>query len=170
MSEEIINKVANSGLITLDLETLIPLDAMVELDISAQLFQGLVVKEKLFRDFVSGNDWTIYRDKYVAVFCSVDAIIPTWAYMLLASALQPYAIKIVYGRRSDLINETLNDIITNFNVEEYKGQRVIVKGCSKESISMNIYMQLVQKLQPHVKSIMFGEPCSTVPVYKKPNI
>lgn len=168
MSEEIINKVAESGLITLDLEDYLPKNKIVELDIRDQLFQGLALKEKNFREFIKTQDWSVYKDQLVGVYCSNDAIIPTWAFMLLASVLQPYAEKIYFGKRENVIHQLLTEKILKLEVEKFKDQLIIIKGCAKENISMDVYMQLVQKLQPHVKSIMFGEPCSTVPVYKKP--
>lgn len=165
--EEIKNKVSESGLITIDLESVLPNNRFMEIDLKPQLYMEMALKEKSFREYISATDWSVYTDSYVAIYCSNDAIIPTWAFMLITSALQPYAKKIVFGNRTALIDQYLADYILNLDTTEFKDKRVVIKGCSNEELSMNSYMQLVQKLQPVVKSLMFGEPCSTVPIFKK---
>lgn len=165
--EEIKNKVSESGLITIDLESVLPNNKFKVIDLKPQLYMEMALKEKSFREYISATDWSAYTNSYVAIYCSNDAIIPTWAFMLITSALQPFAKEIVFGDRTALIDQYLSDYILNLDTVEFKDKRVVIKGCSKEQLSMNSYMQLVQKLQPVVKSLMFGEPCSTVPIFKK---
>lgn len=167
MTDEIVNKVARSGLITLNLEEMFPKGDIGEIDIKDQLWQGLVLREKDFRDFIKNHNWDQYEGKFVAVTCSVDAIIPHWAYMLIASALSGKAKKIVFGTRNSLEEFLIMEVIAELNAEDFRDQRIIIKGCSDRDFSANVYMQLVNKLQPVAKSIMFGEPCSTVPVFKR---
>lgn len=165
--EEITNKVVNSGLITIDLGELYPPGERVLFDIKDQLFQELILREKDFREFIKTHDWSQYKDKYVALTCSADAIIPDWSWMLLASALEPFAKKIVFGSIEILETVLFCDILTNFNIEQYKDARIVIKGCGDKPIPKSAYIELTRKLRPIVKSIMYGEPCSTVPVYKQ---
>lgn len=165
---EIINRVANSGLITLDLEDFYLAGDRVLIDIKDQLFQGLVLREKDFRDFIKQTDWSAYKGKYVAVTCSEDAIIPSWAYMLLTSVLEPFATQIVFGSLQDLENKLFYDALDRIYWSEYKDARVVIKGCSKIAVPLSAYVEATRRLRPYAASIMFGEPCSTVPVYKKP--
>jgi hypothetical protein len=166
MQDEIINKVANSGIISIDLETFVTFGERVLFDIKPLLFQELILKEQDFRNFIKTNDWSIYKDKLVALTCSADAIVPTWAYMLLCTALEPYAKRIVFGSLQELDNLLFAERLSRLNVSDYKDARVVVKGCGDVSIPINAYVQLTSMLKPVVKSIMYGEPCSTVPVYK----
>ena len=166
--EEITNKVANSGLITLDLGEMYPAGARVLIDIKDQLFQGLILREKDFREFISSNDWLKYKDAYVALTCTADAIIPDWAWMLMASALEPYAKKIVFGDLEKLETVLFDEVLSQVNPEQYRNERIVVKGCGDKPVPKTAYIEVVRKLQPVVKSIMYGEPCSTVPVYKRP--
>ena len=168
MAEEIINKVAESGLINLDLEEWYPQGERVLFDIAPLLWEGMALKEKDFRAFVKENDWSEYAGKYVAVQCSVDAIIPTWAYMLLASELQPHAKLVVFGTFEDVERTLFTQLLQKMDLEPYRDQRVIVKGCSRLPVPLDAYVQLVTKIRPVVKSLMFGEACSTVPLYKAP--
>ena len=168
MSEEIVNRVAGSGLITLDLEEFYHQGERVVFDIKNQLFQELVLKENDFREFVKTNDWSAYAGKNVALICSVDAIVPTWAYMLMASELQPVANKVVFGDLEALEQALFHEAILKIDFQELEGQRVVVKGCSKHPVPTFAYVALVEKLRPIARSIMYGEPCSTVPIYKKP--
>jgi hypothetical protein len=165
--DEIVNKVAASGLITVDLEELYPVGERVSIDIADQLWQGLALREKDFRTWIQSNDWSIYQGKHVAVFCSVDAIIPAWAYMLVASALSDYATTIVHGNAAELEKVLFRNMIDSLNVNEYRDKRCVVKGCSNLPVPQSAYAHLVVKLRPVARSIMFGEPCSTVPVYKR---
>ncbi len=161
------NKVKESGLIQIDLETLMPKVDFMAIDISELLWEGLVLKEKDFRAWLKTHDWTLYKNKGVRIFCSTDAIIPTWSYMLITSALEGIAFKVVVGSELLLNQLILQDVITTLNVDAFKDARVIVKGCANLPSPELALSLLVQKLQPVVKSIMFGEPCSTVPIFKK---
>lgn len=166
-TSEITNKVANSGLITLDLEDFYDHSERVLFDIKDFLWQGLVLREKDFRESLKEHDWTLYQDKVVAIICSADAIVPTWAYMLLGSKLQPYAKRIFFGDLEYAAVELYNEALRNIDFEKYRDQKVVVKGCGKLQVPTNAYVQLTVKLQEIAMSVMFGEPCSTVPVYKK---
>lgn len=168
--EEITNRVANSGLITIDLGEMYPEGERVLFDIKDRLFQGLILREKDFREFIASHDWSQYKDKYVALTCSADAIIPDWSWMLLASALEPFAKKIVFGDLEKLETVLFDEIISRVDAEQYADQRIVVKGCGDKPVPKSAYIELVRKLQPKVKSIMYGEPCSTVPVYKRPKV
>jgi len=161
------NKVAKSGLITLDLEELKPKWNVVGFDMKAVLWQDLALREKDFRDFVATHDWSTFRTKQVFIYSSVDAIIPTWAYMLLSAALSNNSETVMVGQKVDLELALWRKFLDTINAEDYIDQRVIVKGCSDETIPETIYVELTNKLIPVVKSLMFGEPCSTVPIYKK---
>ncbi|MFO0356154.1 MAG: DUF2480 family protein [Sphingobacteriaceae bacterium] len=167
-NNEIVNKVAESGLISIDLEEFYVPGERVLFDIKPLLFQELILKEKDFRDYIKTADWSVYKDKLVALTCSADAIVPTWAYMLLTLALQPYAKKIVFGNLELLENELFQEKLNSLNIEQFKDARVVIKGCGEKPIPVNAYVMLTSLLKPHVKSIMYGEPCSTVPLYKAP--
>lgn len=163
----IVNKVANSGLITINLEELYPSEKRFAFDIKDQLWQGLALKEKDFREFLKNHDWTQYQDSFVAVFCSVDAIIPHWAFMLVASKLSGIAKKVIIGTPIEMESIIFKEIIEKLDANNYLDQRLVIKGCADKEVPASAYADLVSKLQPVAKSIMFGEPCSTVPVYKK---
>ncbi len=166
MTEETIrNKVAESGLICFDPAHLIDFSSIRTFDFKPFLIEESLLREKEFRQQMSLHDWDKYRDKYVAVYCSVEAIIPAWAYMLVASALQPYARMVMAGTEKQLKEWLFRQAIEQLNVEEYRHQRVTIKGCS--DVPLSAYIDLVMKLQPVVASLMYGEPCSTVPVFKK---
>lgn len=168
MSEEIINRVAKSGIVTIELDQFLPPENnLTSIDIKDQLWQGLALKEKDFRTFIKENNWEQYKDKNVAVFCSVDAIIPNWAYMLIASSLDEYAKNIYFGHLNELENYLTEQAIKQADFTKYKDARVVIKGCGKKNLSPSIYILITTKLKPYVKSLMFGEPCSTVPVYKR---
>lgn len=166
--EEITNRVANSGLITLDLGEMYPAGERVLLDIKDQLFQGLILREKNFREYIATHDWSQYKNKFVAITCTADAIIPDWSWMLLASALQPFAKKIVFGDLEKLETVLFTEVLSAFDSEQYRDARVVIKGCGDKPVPKTAYIELTRVLQPVVKSIMYGEPCSTVPVYKRP--
>lgn len=168
MSEEIVNKVAKSGLVTLDLGELAPTGERAAFDIADHLWQGLVLKEKDFREMVKTNDWSQYQDQYVAVYCSADAIVQDWAYMLVVSALQPFARRVVVGTPETMETMLFTEAIRAIDTEEYRDARIVVKGCGDIKIPPAAFAEVVNHLQPHVRSIMYGEPCSTVPVYKRP--
>jgi hypothetical protein len=166
--ELIINKVANSGLVSLDLEDLYHKGERVVYDLKDNLFMGIILKEKDFREFLKNHDWTQYVGKNVAVMCSEDAVIPTWAYMLLTIKLQPVANMIVFGNLAELDNKLFYDAIAKINPEDYRDARVVVKGCSKVPVPTSAYLEITRLLFPVVQSLMFGEPCSTVPLWKRP--
>ena len=166
MNDEIVNKVANSGLMTLDLEEHYHHGERVVYDLRQNLFQDLILKEKDFRAFIKSHNWEEYSGKNVAILCSTDAIIPTWAYMLVASALAPYAHHAIFGNEEALEQALYHEAISKINPEDYKDQRVVIKGCGDEKVPVYAYAEITRKLHPVVKSLMYGEPCSTVPVYK----
>ncbi|MCW3078440.1 MAG: hypothetical protein JWO32_3049 [Bacteroidetes bacterium] len=168
MENEITNKVAQSGIVTINLEDFIEQEERVLFDIKPLLFQELILKEKDFREFIKNNDWSIYKNKLVALWCTADAVVPTWAYMLLTLALQPFAKKIIYGDLKDLENLLFAERLARLNVSEYKDARIVIKGCGDKPLPTNAYIQITALLKPVVKSIMYGEPCSTVPLYKAP--
>lgn len=168
MAEEIVNKVQKSGLITLDLKNFYTEGERVHYDIKENLFQGMILREKDFRDFVKTHDWSQYQDKYVAVFCSEEAIIPMWAYMLFVSQCAPYAKKVIVGTPEQLEQSIFEDNLHHFDPTVYQDARIVIKGCGDKPIPPYAYGELTRLLQPVVKNLMFGEPCSTVPVYKKP--
>jgi len=165
--DEIVNKVAASGLVTIDLEELFPSGDRASIDLAEQLWQGLALREKDFRAWIQSYDWSQYQGKHVAVFCSVDAIIPAWAYMLVASVLSDYATTVAHGNTSELERVLFRNMIESLDVNEYVDKRCVVKGCSNLPVPQSAYTHLVSRLRPVAKSIMFGEPCSTVPVYKR---
>lgn len=170
MPDEIINKVANSGLITIDLEEFYPKGERVLFDLKPLLFHELILKEKDFREFIKQHDWSSYQDKLVAITCTADAVVPTWAYMLVSIALEPYAKKIVFGNLETLEAILFSEVLKSITYSDYQDKRVVIKGCSNLPVSTNAYVELVRGLKPFAKSIMYGEPCSTVPLYKAPTV
>ena len=167
MENIIINKVAESALTSLDLEEYYPKGETAVFDLKDHLFMGLILKEKDFRTALQTFDWEQFRNKNVAITCSVDAIIPMWAYMLVASYLNPVAKEVVFGEEKNILNTLLVRNISQIKGEEYTDKRVVVKGCGDVPIPEAAYVEITNKLRPFVKSIMYGEPCSTVPIYKR---
>ncbi len=167
MKEEIINKVAKSGLITIDLQDYAPQKTIKELDIKDFLYEGMVLKEKVFRKTIKQFDFAKYENKIVSLFCSADAIIPMWAYMLVSSYLN--SCDFYFGTKNNVFQKLAIENINSINELEFKDKKVIVKGCSNIPLSPELYVAITKKLQPHVKSLMFGEACSAVPVYKNKN-
>ena len=167
MSDEIINKVAASGLITLNLEDYYPRQEIVVFDLKPHLFRELLLKEKDFRAALQQTDWSQYEGKVVAVTCTADAIIPMWAYMLVAVYLEPVAAAIVFGNEATARQLLFLKNIDTINAQEYEDKRVVIKGCGDLPVGEYAYMEITKKLRPVAKSIMYGEPCSTVPIYKK---
>lgn len=167
MAEEIVNRVANSKLITVNLEDYYPKGQRVLFDIKDWLFEGFVLREKDFRNQVSEYDWSQYQDNYVALTCSSDAIIPGWAYVLISIQLQPFAKKIMIGNLETLETSIYQDVLNNLDISEFADKPIIIKGCSKKPVPQNAYIMLANKLKPVAKSIMYGEACSSVPLYKK---
>jgi hypothetical protein len=163
----IVNKVALSGLITFDLATLSPKGERVLFDIKDQLFHGLILREKDFREFVKTNDWSKYQDKNVAITCSADAIIPTWAYMLLANRLEPYAREIIFGNLDVLETFLYEKSLEQLDMRQFEGERIMVKGCGDIKVPESAFITLTKKLSKVAKSIMYGEACSSVPIFKR---
>ncbi len=167
MAEEIINRVANSKLITFDLEEIYPKGERISFDISQWLLEGIVLRESEFRNKATEHNWSQYQDKFVALFCSTDAIVPGWAYLLLSLHLAPYAKKVTVGSLDELESILFTELLQNIDVSEYIDKPVIIKGCAHKPIPQNAYVILAQKLQPIAKSIMYGEACSSVPLFKR---
>ncbi len=167
MDEEIVNRVAQSSLVTFDLETFYHPGERVLLDLKNNLFEGLILREKDFREYVNAQDWTIYKDKNIAVTCSTDAIIPQWAYMLVATRLSGIAHMIVMGNLEDLENSLFDESLRSMDLEKYRDKKVVIKGCGKFPVPGYAYVEITRLLTPVVSSLMFGEACSTVPLYKK---
>jgi hypothetical protein len=163
----IINKVAGSGLLTLDLEDYFHSGERVVYDIKDNLFHELILKEKDFREFLKHHDWSQYTGKNVSIICSADAIVPTWAYMLLATHLEPYAHMFVFGDLATLESTLFAQALAKIDVAPFKDARVVVKGCGHLPVPTYAYVEITRLLKPHVKSMMYGEPCSTVPIYKR---
>ena len=167
MADEIINKVAQSKLVTFNLEDYYPEGKRHLLDISEWLFEGFLLKEKDFREIAKNHNWQQYTNAYVALTCSTDAIIPAWAYMLLTTYLSPVSKKIIIGNLEQLETVIYQNIINNLDLSKLKDLPVIIKGCSNKPVPQNAYILLIKKLQPIVKSIMYGEACSSVPLFKR---
>ena len=167
--EQFVNKVAESGIITLDLATYVPADSdIATFDLKPFLFREMILKEKDYRAALPLHDWTKYKGKHVAVYCSTDAIVPVWAYMLAASLLEPVAASVFYGTEEELKKALINEKIAAIDKNEYTDKRVVIKGCGDTPIPDSAYVTITAHLRPVVKSLMYGEPCSTVPIYKKP--
>jgi len=167
--DQFVNKVAESGIITLDLVNYLPApDALAAFDLKPFLFREMILREKDYRQALTTHDWSQYSDKDVALFCSADAIIPVWAYMLAASYLQQIARSVFFGSPETLINDTISRNISTIDPAEYEGKRVVIKGCGDTPIPDAAYVAVTYRLRPVVKSLMYGEPCSTVPIYKMP--
>ncbi|RMG78520.1 MAG: DUF2480 family protein [Bacteroidetes bacterium] len=161
------NKVAKSGLITLDLQEIIAPVEVVSYDLKQNLYEGLVLREKDFREFIKTHDWSVYKDQYVAVYCSADAIIQPWAYMLIATAMRPYAKEVFAAAKEEALKILLLRQVENMDVFAFQDARVLIKGCADVPFFETVVTALTQKLLPVVKSLMYGEACSSVPVFKK---
>jgi hypothetical protein len=167
IQENFVNKVAQSGLVTLDPASFYPAGDRVIYDIKDNLFQGIMLREKDFREFVKNHDWTQYAGKNVGIICSEDAIVPAWAYMLIANRMAPYASEVVFGDAAVLETILFEKAMASIDIEQYRDQRIVIKGCGDKDVPVSAYVELTKKLTPVAKSIMFGEPCSTVPIYKR---
>tara|TARA_R110001592_G_scaffold348265_1_gene642336 strand:- start:404 stop:928 length:525 start_codon:yes stop_codon:yes gene_type:complete len=165
--KEIINRVANSAIVTIDLEDYYHNGEKVRYDIAQHLYQGLILKEMDFRAFVKDHDWSLYEGKNIALFCSEDAIVPTWAYMLLTTRLQPYANKVVFGGLDVLEYALFKEALAQIDLKELENRPVVVKGCGDLPLPESAFVELTSLLQPVVKSIMYGEACSSVPLWKR---
>lgn len=169
MANAIENKVDKSGLITLDLGDYAPQNPLLELDIKDWLYQGLILREQDFKEAIKNHDWEQYRDQLVTIHCSNDAIIPVWAFMTLASKLKPYAAEVYFGNYEEALDQLFHvNLQQSINPADYQDAKVVIKGCGDVTITNGAFVYLTAMLQPCVRSIMYGEPCSTVPVYKKP--
>lgn len=167
IQENIVNKVAQSGLITIDLAEHAPKAAIEIYDIKENLFHGLILKEKDFREFIKTHDWSQYKDKHIGIICSADAIVPTWAYMLLSTKLVDYALSIHFGDE-DYVRKTLFDhALSSLDYSQYQDQRIVVKGCGDIPVPESAFVTFTTQLSKVAKSVMYGEPCSTVPVFKR---
>nr|WP_294877617.1 DUF2480 family protein [uncultured Pedobacter sp.] len=167
IQENFVNKVAASGLITFNLEDYLNQGERVVYDIKDNLFHGLMLREKDFREFIKTHDWATYTGKNVAITCSADAIVPTWAYMLLANKMKPYANEVVFGSLETLEAVLFTKALAKIDLNAFAGERVVVKGCADIDLPVAAYVEITNLLTPVVKSIMYGEPCSTVPIYKR---
>jgi len=166
MSDVIINRVAESGIITIDLETFYPKDPVQVFDIKPFLYRELILKEKEFREALKIHDWEQYSGKHIALTNTSDAIIPMWAYMLVTSYLQPFAKEVIFGDEKQAIQALMARSIDAMDTQQYAGRRIVIKGCGDIYLPETAYVAVTNKLRPVVKSLMYGEPCSTVPVYK----
>ena len=166
--KEIVNRVSSSALITFDLEQYYQPGERILVDIKDQLFQGLILKEKDFREFIQSTDWSQYADKFVAIHCSADAIVPTWAYILLTIALESHAKRIAFGTLDDLETQLFHESLSKIDWTEFRNAKVVIKGCSKVKVPNSAYVEVSCRLKPLATSLMYGEACSTVPLYKKP--
>jgi hypothetical protein len=167
MEDIIVNKVAQSGLLTLDLETFYPADDIATFDVKDYLFMELILKEKEYRETLKNMDWSIYENKIVAITCSADAIIPLWAYMLAVTYLQPFAKDILFGTSEEVLQSLYLKNLGQIDAKEYEDKRVVIKGCGDKKIPEAAFVEITKKLRPFAKSIMYGEPCSTVPIFKR---
>lgn len=167
-NKPLVNRVASSGLITINLEDYFPTGEVLTFDLKDYLFMELILKEKDFRAALKEHDWTQYEGKDLLVFCSTDAIIPVWAYMLVAAYAEPYSSSIFQGQKEEFYKATFQKALEQIDGAEYEQKRVVIKGCSEKPVPPSAYMELTRKLQPYAQSIMYGEPCSTVPIFKRP--
>ncbi len=169
MEEAIINRVAKSGIVTIDLAQYFPQEEIVTADIKGWLFHGIILKEKEFRQHLDDHNWSQYAGKTVCITCTADAIIPLWAYMLVAAKLQPFTNNYIFGTRANYLSQHYTKVLQEvINPAEFTDKRVVVKGCAEKDVPASAYVEITRLLLPVAKTIMFGEPCSTVPVYKKP--
>lgn len=168
MNGEIINRIALSPLVTYDLADHHDAGERISLDIAPQLFRGMILREKDFREYLAAEDWSQFEGKHVHIFSSVDAIIPGWAWMLLAIELEPYAKTLIYGSREDLEKEIWRKALDEIDYSELDGKKIVVKGCGDIDIPNATYVEFIRRLRPIASKLMYGEPCSTVPLYKKP--
>jgi hypothetical protein len=167
IQENFVNKVATSGLMTLNLEEYFHQGERVVYDIKDNLFHGLMLREKDFREFIKTHDWSAYTDKNIAIICSADAIVPTWAYMLLANKMKPFANEVVFGSLETLEATLFVRALAKIDLNSFANERVVIKGCADIEVPVAAYVEITNLLTPVVKSIMYGEPCSTVPIYKR---
>ncbi len=168
MDKPLINRVAASSLITINLEEFFPTEDVLVFDVKDYLFMDLILKEKDFREALKEHDWTQYEGKNLAVYCSSDAIIPIWAYILVASNAAPFAKRVAHGDKETFYQIAFYKALQDFDASKYQDQRIVIKGCGNKPVPVSAYVELTNKLRPFAKNILFGEPCSTVPIYKRP--
>lgn len=168
IDKPLVNRVAASGLITINLEDYFPTGEIVNFDLKDYLFMELILKEKDFRAALKEHDWSQYAKKNLLVFCSTDAIIPVWAYMLVAAYAEPHAAQIFQGEATEFYKLAFQKALEKIDGADYEQKRIVIKGCSEKPVPPSAYMELTRKLQPYAQSIMYGEPCSTVPIFKRP--
>jgi hypothetical protein len=166
----LVNKVAESGIITINLEQYFPKATIVVFDLKDYLFHGLILKEKEFREALKQLDWSVYQEKTVLITCSSDAIIPLWAYMLVASNLSGIAVDLYHGTEEEYLNMHYHTALNQLDLTQYKDKRIVIKGCSDKPVPAYAYAKITSLLKPYAQSIMFGEPCSTVPIFKRPRV
>ena len=169
-NKPLINRVASSGLITINLEDFFPKEELIIFDLKDYLFMEMILKEKEFRVALKEHDWTQYKGKNLAVHCSTDAIIPVWAYMLVTAFAAPYASTVFQGDAETFYKVAFQKALVDLNGKDYEQKRIVIKGCSNKPVPPSAYVELTLKLQPYAQSIMYGEPCSTVPVFKRPRV
>ncbi len=167
-NKSLVNRVANSGLITINLEDYFPAEQVVAFDIKDYLYKGLILKEKEFRAALKAYDWTAYSGKHLAVYCSTDAIVPVWAYMLITANAEPHALSVFQGNVDAFYQYAFYKALEKLDTEQFAEKRIVIKGCNNKPVPASAYMELTRKLRPFAQSIMYGEPCSTVPIFKKP--
>ena len=167
MAHTIVNRIAESALITFDLEDLYQIGERKSIDLSQWLYEGLILKEKEYRAHLNAHEWSTYQDQFISLHCSTEAILPAWAFLLLTTYLQPFARKVVIGSIQDLEVQLFSEEIQLLDVTPFKDKPVIIKGCSDKTVPQDAYAKLITKLQPVVKSLFFGEACSSVPLYKR---
>jgi hypothetical protein len=170
MEDLIVNKVAESGLITLDLEAFYPKEETAVFDLKEHLFMGMILKEKDYREALKNLNWSFYQNKNVCITCTADAVIPVWAYMLTATYLEPVAKDVIFGNEDFLHRALFLKNLSKIDTTEFADKRVVIKGCGDKNITETAYVEITKLLRPVAKSIMYGEPCSTVPIYKKPKV
>lgn len=168
--EKIVNRVANSGLITLNLENYFPKAEIASFDLKGFLFMEMILKEKDFRAALKEHDWAQYEGKILTVFCSADAIIPVWAYMLVTTYAEPFAADIFQGTTEEYLKANYREVLKDIPYSDYEGKRIVIKGCSNKPVPPAAYLELTRQLRPFAQSIMYGEPCSTVPIFKRPRV
>jgi hypothetical protein len=167
-ADEIVNRVANSSLVTFNLEDYFPDETIAEIDLASLLHQSIILREKDLRDFIKNHDWSAYTQKHVAIHCSVDAVIPTWAFILIGIAVQPFALSVIYGHREELIGHLYRSALERIDWEQFRDQKVVIKGCNDKGVPLTAYVDAAARLRPLAASLMFGEPCSTIPLFKRP--
>ena len=167
VDKPLVNRVAASGLVTLNLEDFFPKEDLATFDLKGYLFMELILKEKDFRAALAEHDWQQYEGKNLVIFCSADAIIPVWAYMLVTAYAAPFARHIFQGTTDEFYKMAFQQALSQVDAKKYEDQRIVIKGCSDKPVPPSAYVELTRKLQPYAKSIMYGEPCSTVPIFKK---